>query len=39
MTYDTEEEGNYKSPSDVKFILATIGLGLVILVATILVGM
>lgn len=39
MTYETEEEGNYKSPTDVKIILATIGLGLLILVTTILVGM
>lgn len=39
MTFDAEDEGNYKSPSDVKFILATIGFGLLILVTTILVGM
>jgi hypothetical protein len=39
MTFDAEEEGQFKSPSDVKITLATIGLGLIILVAAILVGM
>ena len=38
MTYEAEE-GNYKSPKDVKVTLLVIGLGLLILVTTILVGM
>lgn len=40
MTYETEEEeGNYKSPTDVKVTLSIIGIGLAILLVVILVGM
>lgn len=39
MINEDEEQGNYKSPADVKMMLSIIGVSLLVLVVAVLVGM